>query len=105
MLLGHGSTEGWGYFARSQIAMEIVSEPLPPNTTTQLDLEALLERHFGYKSFRPLQREIIEHVVAGHDALVLMPTGGGKSLCFQVPALALDGLTVVISPLIAQMKD
>ena len=85
--------------------MEIVSEPLPQYTTTSLDLEGLLERHFGYKSFRPLQRDIIEHVVAGRDAVVLMPTGGGKSLCFQVPALALDGLTVVISPLIALMKD
>ncbi len=65
----------------------------------------ILNRYWGYKEFRPLQADIIDHVIAGKDVLALLPTGGGKSLCYQVPALVLDGLTIVISPLIALMKD
>src|SRR5690606_24442097 len=87
--------------------MELVSAAQPPSSagTSGADIASLLDRHFGYRSFRPLQREVIEHVLVGGDAVVLMPTGGGKSLCYQVPALALDGLTLVVSPLIAWMKD
>ena len=65
----------------------------------------ILHRVFGYTQFHPLQERVIAHVLGGHDALVLMPTGGGKSLCFQVPALCVEGLTLVISPLVALMKD
>ncbi|MDE1170228.1 MAG: DNA helicase RecQ [Verrucomicrobium sp.] len=68
-------------------------------------LAAALKETFGFDSFRPLQREIMEEILAGRDALALLPTGGGKSLCFQLPALVLPGLTVVVSPLIALMKD
>jgi ATP-dependent DNA helicase RecQ len=64
-----------------------------------------LHRYWGYTSFRPLQREAVEAVVAGRDSLLVLPTGGGKSLCFQIPALVRDGLAIVVSPLIALMKD
>lgn len=68
-------------------------------------LHLALQHFFGYSAFRPGQEAIISHVLSGNDALVLMPTGGGKSICFQLPALMKGGLTIVVSPLIALMKD
>jgi ATP-dependent DNA helicase RecQ len=76
-----------------------------PPTTIPADPQQILQQVFGYPAFRGPQQAVVEHVLAGGSALVLMPTGGGKSLCYQVPALCLPGLTVVISPLIALMDD
>src|SRR5436305_15117354 len=70
-----------------------------------MELRTALKKHFGYSAFRPLQEEIVRDALDGRDVFALLPTGGGKSLCFQLPALLRPGLTVVVSPLIALMKD
>src|SRR5204863_4316607 len=81
------------------LAMAVPVTPLPPAL-----LDAV-KRHWGFTSLRPLQERAIRAALAERDSLVVLPTGGGKSLCYQAPALVRDGLTVVVSPLIALMKD
>lgn len=76
---------------------------LPPSPATSL--EAALKVHFGFPAFRPLQKEIISEALAGHSVIGILPTGSGKSICYQLPALLLEGVTIVVSPLISLMKD
>ncbi|MBD2042099.1 DNA helicase RecQ [Microcoleus sp. FACHB-672] len=82
-----------------------MSAKIPLPATQPLSLEQALKHFFGYDSFRPGQRQIVEDALAHRDSLIIMPTGGGKSLCFQLPALLKPGVTVVVSPLIALMQD
>ena len=70
-----------------------------------MELSSVLRERFGFPEFRPAQKQVIDTVMAGKSALAVMPTGSGKSLCYQLPALVLPGLTLVVSPLIALMKD
>jgi ATP-dependent DNA helicase RecQ len=82
------------------------AEIVPANTNSEADLLATLRRYWGYSTFRPLQQSIVSSLLGGHDTCVVMPTGGGKSLCYQLPAVMLDRSTaVVVSPLIALMQD
>ena len=78
------------------------SQAVPDHASRALEI---LRTVFGYPAFRGQQQDIIDHIASGHDALVLMPTGGGKSLCYQIPAMIRQGVGVVVSPLIALMQD
>src|SRR3954464_11316486 len=77
----------------------------PMQATLMENARATLRERFGFQAFRPGQEAVIAQLLAGHSALAVFPTGSGKSLCYQLPALLLEGLTVVVSPLIALMKD
>src|SRR5688572_25433539 len=78
---------------------------LPNSSMSQDALQQVLKTYWGFDDYLPLQREAIQCVLDDRDSLVVMPTGGGKSLCFQAPAMVRDGLAVVVSPLVALMKD
>src|SRR5256714_4661453 len=83
----------------------IRNSTLSYNSLVRQTLLDTISRHWGYDSFRPLQEEAMTAVLDRRDSLVVLPTGGGKSLCYQVPALLHDGVTIVVSPLISLMKD
>ncbi len=93
-----------GWFLQEEPKRSIEMESPPPRTLPQTPLK-ILKDVFGHEEFRSLQEEIINHTLNRHDTLIVLPTGGGKSLCYQLPALSFDGVTVVVSPLISLMQD
>ncbi len=100
---GLGSLEWQAVSYRDRFYPQVLS--MSTQTSGQLTPETILQRYWGYPAFRANQAEIITALVAQRDALIVMPTGGGKSICFQVPALLQSGLTIVVSPLVALMED
>jgi ATP-dependent DNA helicase RecQ len=85
--------------------LDIVTAPAATPPREHPELQDVLERYWGYNSFRPLQAEAMDAILSGRDSVVVLPTGGGKSLCFQAPALVRPGLALIVSPLISLMKD
>ena len=98
----YAQLSGWFYQEEPKRSIEVESPLLQMLPQTPLEV---LKNTFGYEQFRPLQEQIINHILNRRDALIVLPTGGGKSLCYQLPALIFDGVTVVISPLISLMQD
>ena len=72
--------------------------------SAEIDLHKELKKYFGFNKFKGLQEDVVNSIISGNNTFVIMPTGGGKSLCYQLPALVLDGTAIVVSPLIALMK-
>lgn len=91
--------------AKKPAGKKITKTSEQPALKKRLDLHKALQEHFGFDKFKENQEKIIESVLAGHDTFVIMPTGGGKSLCYQLPAMISDGLAIIVSPLIALMKN
>ena len=102
----YAQLSGWFLEAEKQEAPNPLDDekPSPLGASLQNALE-ILQNVFGHKAFRPFQKDIIDHILTGQDALIVLPTGGGKSLCYQLPALMFEGVTVVVSPLISLMQD
>ena len=102
----YAQLSGWFLEAEKQEKRSPLDEEEPPPLPIpSQNASEILQKVFGHREFRPFQKDIIDHILKGQDALVVLPTGGGKSLCYQLPALIFDGMTVVVSPLISLMQD
>ena len=87
------------------VTEEIAQQPIPNAFTHNYEIHKHLQANFGFEQFKGLQEDAINSLLNGHDTFVIMPTGGGKSLCYQLPALILEGCAIIVSPLIALMKN